>query len=210
MRRTEKKLQGRIRRRPCACTVAMMNPSFPIRAAGENSDRLLTMAGKGDRDAFGQLFAAESGRLIAIASRLLRRRELAEEAVQEGFVSAWRNAPSFDAARGSARAWLTTIVRNRALNMLRDGSRTDLMPSEAVVEKRDASGEAVTAWRSLREGDALKNCLDRLEEQRRTSILLAYVGGYSHGEIATQMNAPVGTVKAWIRRGVIALQECLS
>lgn len=173
-------------------------------------DALLNKVAQGDRDALGELFASEAGRLIAIARRILRRKELAEEAVQEGFISAWRHAQRFDPARGSARAWLTTIVRNRALNMLRDGQRLHLVGDDDLTRHGEGAGDAETAYLALGETDALKRCLGQLEEQRRSSILLAYVLGYSHGEIAAKLDAPIGTVKAWIRRGVIALQECLS
>ncbi|MDI6027187.1 sigma-70 family RNA polymerase sigma factor [Corticibacterium sp. UT-5YL-CI-8] len=173
-------------------------------------DGLLTRVARGDRDALGDLFNSEAGRLIAIARRILRRGELAEEAVQESFIAVWRNATRFDPARGNARAWLTTIVRNRALNMLRDGSRMDLVTEDEIADYQDRSGEAGIAYGTLGEGDALRHCLSQLEDKKRHSILLAYVVGFSHGEIAAKLDAPVGTVKAWIRRGVISLQECLS
>lgn len=173
-------------------------------------DGLLTRVARGDRDALGDLFNSEAGRLIAIARRILRRSELAEEAVQESFIAVWRNAARFDPARGSARAWLTTIVRNRALNMLRDGSRMDLVSEDEIADYHDPSGEADVAYGALGESDALRHCLGQLEDKKRSSILLAYVVGFSHGEIAAKLDAPVGTVKAWIRRGVISLQECLS
>lgn len=173
-------------------------------------DRLLTLVSRGDRSALGELFSTEAGRLIAIAQRIVRRADLAEEVVQESFVAAWRNATSFDSARGRARAWLTTIVRNRALNMVRDGARLELVDAADLTAFRERSAEAEIAFDALGEGDALRHCLEQLEPQRRRCVLLAYVVGYSHGEIAADLNAPIGTVKAWIRRSTIALQECLS
>lgn len=173
-------------------------------------DRLLTRVAAGERQALGQLFKSEAGRLIAIARRIVRRQELAEEVVQESFVAVWRSAPSFDPARGRARAWLTTIVRNRSLNRLRDEARLEPLPSEDITDMQDRSGDADAAYAALGESDALRRCLEQLEAPRRRCILLAYVVGYSHGEIAAELKAPVGTVKAWIRRGVISLQECLS
>lgn len=164
---------------------------------------MLRVAG-GDREALGELFTSEAGRLIAIARRILRRKELAEEAVQESFIAAWKNAVRFDPARGSARAWLTAIVRNRALNMLRDGQRMDPVGDD-IAWYAEGEGMAEAAYQALDTSDGLKRCLGQLEEPRRRSILLAYVLGYTHGEIAAKLNAPVGTVKAWIRRGVIAL-----
>jgi len=171
---------------------------------------LIGRVAKGDRASLGELFASEAGRLLAVARRIVRRSDLAEEVVQEAFVSVWKRAASFDRARGAGRAWLTTIVRNRALNMIRDDARLELVDHADLEMFRDRSGEAQAAFAALPEGDALRQCLDRLEPTRRRSILLAYVVGFTHGEIAAELKAPVGTVKAWIRRGTIALQECLS
>lgn len=176
----------------------------------ELCERLLRDVAGGSRAALGQLFASEAGRLIAVARRIVRRPELAEEIVQEAFVTVWQRAPVFDPARGAARAWLTTIVRNRALNMIRDGSRLDFLDADALAAHGDRSGDAEAAYAALPDTLSLKRCLAELDGSRRTSILLAYVVGYTHGEIAAEMKAPVGTVKAWIRRGVVALQECLS
>lgn len=173
-------------------------------------DALLKKVARGDRSALANLFTSEGGRLLAIARRILRRRELAEEAVQDAFVIIWQRAPAFDTERGAARAWLTTIVRNRALNMLRDGSRLDFVDEEQLATFRERSGDAQQAYMALPETESLKRCLGQLDAPRRESILLSYVVGFSHGEIAAEMKAPVGTVKAWIRRGMISLQECLS
>lgn len=179
---------------------------------GDQDDcaRLLARVAGGDRAALGQLFAAEAGRLIAIARRIVRRREVAEEIVQDAFVAVWRRAASFDPARGAGRAWLTTIVRNRALNAVRDGSRLDFADEGQLALFSDRRADAHAAYDALAQGDVLRRCLSALEPRRRESILLAYVVGCTHGEIAAKLDAPVGTVKAWIRRGVIALQECLS
>lgn len=173
-------------------------------------DLLLARVANGDRKALGTLFSVDAGRLIAVARRIVRRRELAEEVVQESFVAAWRHATRFDPARGRARAWLTTIVRNRALNLVRDGGRVDLAAPEDLDAYRDKEDSAGAAYDTLAQGEALRRCLDALEPVRRRSVLLSYVEGYSHGEIAAELRVPVGTVKAWIRRSVVALQECLS
>jgi len=164
----------------------------------------------GDRGALGALFEREGGRLVAIAQRIVRRRDLAEEVVQDGFVAVWQRAAQFDAVRGSARAWLTTIVRNRALNLLRDGSRLDYRDQEDLAALEDRDAVASAAFDQLAERDALRRCLSQLDLTKRRAILLCYVTGLNHGEIAATLGAPLGTVKAWIRRGVVSLQECLS
>ncbi|HTV70302.1 MAG TPA: sigma-70 family RNA polymerase sigma factor [Rhizobiaceae bacterium] len=212
MQRLRKNLRACIRI-GFSCVKGMRSVLLDLSSADDRDvfcDRLLTRVAAGERQALGQLFTSEAGRLIAIARRIVRRPELAEEVVQETFVTVWRSAPSFDPARGRARAWLTTIVRNRSLNRLRDEMRLELLPGEIITDMQDRSGDADAAYAALGESDALHRCLEQLEAPRRRCILLAYVVGYSHGEIAAELKAPVGTVKAWIRRGVISLQECLS
>jgi len=179
-------------------------------ADDETCATLIGRIANGDRASLGELFSSEAGRLLAVARRILRRTDLAEEAVQEAFVSVWKRASSYDRAKGGARVWLTTIVRNRALNMLRDGDRLDFVDLAELEAFGDRSGDAEAAYAALPDKEALKHCLEQLEPSRRRSILLAYVVGFTHGEIAAELKAPVGTVKAWIRRGTIALQECLS
>jgi RNA polymerase sigma-70 factor (ECF subfamily) len=179
-------------------------------ASTETADTLMLRIARGDRAALGELFALEGGRLVAIALRIVRRRDLAEEVVQDGFVAAWQRAAQFDASRGPARAWLTTIVRNRALNLLRDGSRLEFHDSDVLADMGDRAADADGAFDLLAERDALRNCLGKLDGSKRRAILLCYVTGLNHGEVAATLNAPLGTVKAWIRRGMVTLQECLS
>jgi RNA polymerase sigma-70 factor (ECF subfamily) len=117
----------------------------------------------------------------------------------------WRAARSFDPARGSARTWLYAILRNCAISILRDEGRFETDP--------DAGEEAAPATESalarLPETSALRRCLERLDAQRRAVVVLAYVHGLSHGELAGKLGVPLGTVKSWVRRGLIALQECM-
>ncbi len=173
-------------------------------------DQLLARVAKGDQTALAELFQLEGGRLLAIARRIVRRSDLAEEVVQESFVAIWQRASQFDSARGSAMAWVITIVRNRALNVLRDGGRMEYHDGETLAALGDRMGDSLTAFDVLAERDALKICLGQLDEHKRRAILLCYVTGMSHGEVAATLEAPLGSVKAWIRRGTIALQECLS
>lgn len=192
------------------CTVDEMNKTIAAHNVDDECDRLLLLVAGGDQRALKNLFEREAGRLVAVAQRIVRRRELAEEVVQEAFVSVWRNASRFEPARGRARAWLSTIVRNRSLNVLRDSARLELASPEQMTEFQDRGGDADLAFESLADGNALRKCLAQLEPNRRRSVLLSYVLGYSHGEIASELAVPVGTVKAWIRRSVVSLQECLS
>ena len=176
----------------------------------DETDALMTEVARGERAALSRLFQTEAGRLIAIAQRILRRRDLAEEAVQESFVAIWNRAGQYAPGNGTARGWMTTIVRNRALNMLRDGARMEYHDSDVLAEMGDRNADAVNAFDALAERDALRKCLGLLDEPKRRAILLCYVTGLNHGEAAATLDKPLGTVKAWIRRGVTSLQECLS
>lgn len=168
----------------------------------------LLACARGDREALHSLYREEAGRLLGVALRILRRRDLAEEAVQDGFVQIWRKAAGFDPAKGSARGWIYTVVRNRALTILRDSGREDLMPPEELDPLLEAE-PAEAAFTALGHSSRLRACLEALDEAKRRCVLLAYVQGMTHGEIAGRLGAPLGTVKAWVRRGLGALRECM-
>lgn len=167
---------------------------------------------RGDRQALKRIFDAEGGRLVAIAQRIVKRHDLAEEVVQDGFITIWTKAHQYTPERGSARGWIYAVIRNRALNMLRDGKREDLLSEDEVqsLQEADQSDSAMAAWAALDRNSRLRSCLEALDEARRKSILMAYVGGYSHGEIAGRLSLPLGTAKSWIRRGLASLRECMA
>ena len=170
----------------------------------------LLRCAEGDQYALRAIYERERRWLMASVLRLVRRRELAEEILHDAFLQIWNKAGTYNPRLGSARGWIYTVVRHRALNELRSARRSP--------EREDALFDELIAahagWRAEEdppvEWRALAQCLERLEEQRRQSVLLAYVDGYSHEQVAVQMGAPLGTVKSWIRRGLSALKECLS
>jgi RNA polymerase sigma-70 factor, ECF subfamily len=164
----------------------------------------------GDRTSLKALYHEEAGRLIAVAQRIVRRRELAEEVVQEAFLQIWRKAASYNPELGSARAWIYTIVRNRALNVIRDGAREDLVDGNTLELLRDAQVGPGDVVSQLSRESRLRRCLEGLDAQKRESVVLSYVSGYSHGEIAGRLGVPIGTAKSWVRRGLLALRECMS
>lgn len=164
---------------------------------------------QGRADAFRRLYEAEAGRMLGIALRILKRRSLAEEAVHDAFVSIWNRAASYDARLGSPRGWIHTIVRNRALNILRGEARTELTDSLEPLEIASADENPEEAVGRLSDAEALRHCLDRLETAPRHAVVLAYVEGLSHGEIAERLRIPLGTIKSRIRRSLLALKECL-
>ena len=176
----------------------------------EDHSALIVACGRGDRAALQEIYRREAGAMIGISTRIVKRRELAEEVVQESFVAIWRNAARFDPTIGSGRAWLFQIVRNRSLNMLRDTSRELPTEQDALDAAVDAGADYENAFERLATNSALKRCLDELEPRRKQGILLAFVEGMSHGEIAAKLKVPLGTTKSWLRRSLIALRECMA
>jgi RNA polymerase sigma-70 factor (ECF subfamily) len=170
----------------------------------------LLSCAEGDRSALRRLYDEEAGRLIAVALRIVRRRELAEDVVHDAFIAIWQRAATFDPAIGSARAWIYTVVRNRALNALRDGKREDL--SDAADAGQEPAPDSIIsdAVERLASESRLRGCLERLEPEKRDCVLLSYVTGFSHAEISDRLGVPLGTVKSWVKRGLAALQECMA
>jgi len=159
----------------------------------------------GDRTALRVIYDAEAPRMVGVARRMLRRQDLAEEAVQDAFMRVWRAAATFDPKKGAARSWLYAILRNCALTVLRDENR--FTADEDIAE--EAAPMTENALARLPETSALRRCLERLDASRRAVVVLAYVHGLSHGELAGKLGVPLGTVKSWVRRSLISLQECM-
>lgn len=172
----------------------------------------LAACARGERDGLKIIYDAEAARLVTVAFRILRRHDLAEEIVQEAFLRIWERAHQYERGRGSARGWVYAIVRNRALNALRDGKYEQLTEAGTLEKLQDDSQEifATDLLREMDDGSRLRQCLGTLDEQRRHGIMMAYVLGYSHGEIAGRLKVPLGTAKAWIRRSLAALRECMA
>ncbi|SDO26423.1 RNA polymerase sigma-70 factor, ECF subfamily [Filomicrobium insigne] len=170
----------------------------------------LDACSRGDREALKRLYDVEAARLVSVAQRIVRRQELAEDIVHDAFVQIWTKAGSFDPELGSARGWIYTIVRNRALNAVRDGGRIDLMDPATLAAFTDRSAVIDDAFVQLDSSSRLRRCLEGMEQEKRDSVLLSYVAGCSHGEIAGVLGVPLGTAKSWVRRGLTALKDCMS
>lgn len=178
-------------------------------ASGFSIETALAQCARGDQRALKLIYEHEGPRMLGVATRLIKRRSLAEEAVHDAFVSIWRHAARFDPAKGSGLTWIYAILRNRSLTILRDEGRTELS-DEPVAEEtasEEASPEKIVL--GLSDAKALKHCLERLDQKRRDAILLAYCEGLSHGELAGRLGLPLGTVKSWLRRSLMTLRECL-
>jgi RNA polymerase sigma-70 factor (ECF subfamily) len=163
----------------------------------------LAACARGERSALRDLYVQEGPRLLGVAKRLVRDTALAEDIVHEAFIKIWNGAAGFDPARGSARGWMFSVTRHLALNLLRDQSR------ETSLGAEHETAADVDAFEAQAHSARINRCLEQLDPQRRRCIVHAYVDGYSHAQIATRLDTPLGTVKAWIKRSLNALRECM-
>ena len=163
----------------------------------------------GDRTALRALYEREAAQMLGVALRILKRRSLAEDALQDAFLRIWSAAASFDGAAGQGRGWIYAILRNRALNMLRGEARVDLVDDVEPLGLADPQESPEERVARMSDASALKRCLETLDAARRRILVLAYTEGLSQGEIAGRLGLPLGTVKSWTRRSLLALRECL-
>jgi len=172
-------------------------------------ERLIRACAARDRHALRKLYDVMAAQMLACMLRILKRRALAEEALQDVFVSIWQRAAQFEAARGPARIWLMSIARHRAIDVLRS-ERAELYREAQIEQLPEPAAEEVGDWASAgRSAAALARCFGELSREQRRGIELAFVNGYSHADIARVTGEPLGTIKSWIRRGLASLRQCL-
>ena len=190
-----------------------MSPAPPPRLkafaseAGSQTGELLIRCGRGDARAFRKLYDTMSGRLYGVALRITRGEALASDAVHDAMLQVWRNADNYDPDRGNADAWLVSLVRYRAVDIVRK-QRREIAGLE-IPERVDEAPDALRRLVATEEGSALRRCLEEVELPQRRIVLLAFVDGLTHREIAAHTGQPLGTVKSSIRRTLLALRACL-
>jgi len=169
---------------------------------------LLDRCAAADSSALERLYELASPLLFAALTRILRRRELAEEALQDVFVSIWQRASQFQASRGRPMAWMMSIARYRAIDLLRHERSSPVLVPE-LPEHAESSDDKEESGSWMPATGLLERCLGLLNDQQRSCLELAYVGGNSHEDISRLTGNPLGTVKSWIRRGLQSLRKCL-
>lgn len=178
-------------------------------------DAALAACARGEREALAQIYQREGRYLLGVALRIVRQRSSAEDVLHDAFVSIWQRARSFDASRGAGRGWIYSVVRHAALNWVRSHAREvpvdeeghAALEDELALDRHSASVDPAETRADL---GRLAHCLDRLEPERRECIVLAYLDGCSHGEIAQRTRKPLGTIKSWIQRGMRSLRDCMA
>ncbi len=192
----------------------------------EKLRQLLRATARGEANAFKTLYDATSPRLLAVALTMMRDSGLAEDVLQDAFVQVWHRAGEFHADRGSVLTWLTTIVRYRAIDLLRklrrDGSSGNRPPIDVdpddidYLQQRNAEGAddgtqagPLACAISREENSRLRDCIDRLSNNQQQSVALAFFRGFTHQELADCLAEPLGTIKSRLRRSLLRLKDCL-
>jgi RNA polymerase sigma-70 factor, ECF subfamily len=179
----------------------------------------LSRVALGDRNALATLYKTASAHLLGVILRIQRDRAQAEDVLQEIFVSIWRNAQGYDAARSQPMTWLTSIARNRAIDSLRR-RKAEVSTISAHLGDDDDGANLVESIASedsspmelmeqAAQARAVTHCIGALSAEQQQCVALAYYQGLSHSEVAQHLQQPLGTVKSWVRRALMALKDCL-
>ena len=170
---------------------------------------LMERIAAGEREALRQLYQATSAKLFGVCLRILSDREESEDVLQDVYVTIWRRADRFDGARASVMTWVSTIARNRAIDRLR--ARGPMAYAEQVDDMEIADGQdsAETLLSAADDRNRLHGCMSELDDRTQKVIRTAFFEGVTYEALAKSMDAPLGTVKSWIRRGLAKLKGCL-
>jgi RNA polymerase sigma-70 factor (ECF subfamily) len=169
---------------------------------------LLAAVAKGDEAAFERLYRATQATLYGVTLRILRRRDLAEEVLQETYVHIWRAAGEYNPRIAPPLTWMVAIARSGALDVVR--KRTDRAATDTAPEVEDEGRGPLAPGQMTEALQRLLACMGRLDEEHRRTLLLAYYNGWSREQLAEKFDKPVNTIKARLRRSLIQIRECLA
>jgi RNA polymerase sigma-70 factor (ECF subfamily) len=187
----------------------MTTTAAPSSALDHLSDEgLVALLARGDETALAALYDRYSRSAYGLARRVVRDDTLAQDAVQEAFLSIWRAAPTFDARRAKASTWLLTLVHRRAVDLVRREDRRRAEPLEDAVEIHVVASED-EGWAAVERGN-VRAALRRLPDAQREALELAYFGGYTQSELAERLGEPLGTIKSRMFMGLARLREMLA
>jgi RNA polymerase sigma-70 factor (ECF subfamily) len=171
---------------------------------------MLVKTGQGDRQAFAMLYQATSAKLFALALRILASRDLAEEALQDAYVKIWHSADTYREDKAAVMTWMTAIVRNRCIDLLRASPREQgLSEDQSFDDWASEDLGPMEAAATQNETKALLRCMSQLAPKQRQAFALSYFHGLAHEQLAQQLAQPLGTVKTWLRRGLETLKNCM-
>lgn len=173
---------------------------------------LLLETASGEKDAFRLLYDASSAKLFGVLLRILKRQDLAEDVLQEVYLTIWHKAELYNPTMGRPISWMVAIARNKAIDLLRQAEEKTVQLSLSDQNGDDLS-RMLVEQSSLAldppERMTLAHCLEEVEPKSRECVLLAYQYGLSRDELSERFNVPSSTIKSWLRRALIGLKQCL-
>jgi RNA polymerase sigma-70 factor, ECF subfamily len=173
-----------------------------------NLNFLMERIAGGDKGALKALYKLIAPRLSAVLARMVRRQEVADELLQDVFVTVWSKAGQFDVRRGSAEVWLFSVARRKAIDRLRI-SRREVLGLEEDIATLEPQSDIHCRGTDMETSLAVKRCIADLTPEVKKAMQLCYTFGLTHEELAEVMKVPVGTAKSWVRKGVMHLKDCL-
>jgi RNA polymerase sigma factor (sigma-70 family) len=161
-----------------------------------------------DQDALREIYDSTAAKLFGVCLRICKDREAAEDILQQVYIKVWDRAGRYDPQLASPITWLCTLARNTAIDWLRASGKNHL-PESAAAAIADASPLVSEAMETAQEGERLFDCLDALDDRSRTAIRAVFFDGLTYSQLAETMAVPLGTLKSWVRRGLVRLKACL-
>jgi RNA polymerase sigma factor (sigma-70 family) len=187
--------------------VWVQDPPVPRDLAHFSDEALLAVVARGDDLALAELYDRFGRIAYGLARRILRDDDLAQDAVQEGFLALWRSARTFEPARSKASTWILTLVHRRAVDLVRREERRRVEPLDEAPQAADMSAQDVV-WLRL-ERERVRSALRLLPDQQREALELAYYGGFTQSELAQRLGQPIGTIKSRMFAGLGQLRQLL-
>jgi RNA polymerase sigma-70 factor (ECF subfamily) len=184
-------------------------PAMPRSFAHLSDEAVVALVARSDQEALGELYDRFGRVAYGLALRVLRDEKLAEDAVQEGFLAAWRNADRFMPERAKASTWLLTFVHRRAVDLVRREDRRRAEPLPETREPTPSESAEEDAWLRF-ERERVQAALRQLPDQQREALELAYYGGFTQSELAERLGQPIGTIKSRMFVGLARLRELLA
>ncbi|OYY79657.1 MAG: RNA polymerase subunit sigma [Sphingomonas sp. 28-62-20] len=186
-----------------------MNASADPAAARAHLVDVLVRTGNEDRAALSELYSLTSAKLFGIVLRICGERQAAEDVLHEVYLTVWKRASGYEPGRASPITWLATIARNRAIDWRRAQGVRQSMPIEDAPPIADKAPLASESMVTDEENRRLHLCLDTLDDPQRVAIRTAFFEGVTYAELAERQSVPLGTMKSWVRRGLLRLRECV-
>ena len=172
-------------------------------------EEAIAQVADGKREALELVYALTSAKLLAMIMQVVQDRDAAEDVLQDTYIKVWTRAGRFDRTRASPITWLCAIARNSAIDAVRKAGRRGEVGDDTMPEIEDEGPNADEMLCNAEDSERLQDCLNSLQQDHRRCIRLAFFRGLTHSELASSLEVPLGTMKSWIRRGLLSLKGCL-